>query len=82
MHTGAHGVRPVEYGELAAWLINRARSVGIEHAVEDLRTYLKLSELPGEKTLLVSGLTPQKASELGQGISFIPCEELRESEQK
>ena len=82
MHTGLNGAWAIELWNLGGWLLKRAMSVGTSQAVDDLTTYLTVSELPCEMTLIVSGLAPEKACELGRGISFIPWAELPESDQK
>ena len=40
----------LELWSLAAWLLSRAKSVGVSQAVENLATYLAASELPCEIT--------------------------------
>jgi plasmid stability protein len=72
----------IEYWHLGAWLIARAHSVGSNQALEDLSRYLEATDIPCEVALVVSGIEPQDAYDMGRGISFIPWSALRDSAQK
>ncbi len=82
MQVRPNGSTRIEYKDLAAWLLRRATSVGIDQGIENLLMYLDVTELPCELTLALSGLKPDAICNLGRGISLVPWDSLQESFQK
>jgi hypothetical protein len=72
----------LDYKILAGWLINKARSLCADKALDDLENYLNAEEIQCETTLALSGVIPEAICELGRGISLVPWDSLRDCSEK
>jgi hypothetical protein len=72
----------VDLPQLARWLIKRAMEVGAEETVGDLQRYVSSPHYSVEETCLLSGVMPTEATEIADGIAFMPFSVLRESPHK
>jgi len=69
----------VSYSALAWWLLARARHVGAEPTLENLRDFLAASDLSYRMILALGGITLDSPCTVGQNITLLPWEKIPDS---
>jgi len=72
----------VEYDMLAGWLLERAQTVGANHAISDLQRYVTTDDIPSVCTHAVAGMQLSAPCSLAPNLDLVPWEALPDSRQK